>query len=71
MGLPEKDGIKRCEPLLLTYWGVTVSITNAFCLGKQFDKPLLLKITLSDIQEKMAILRTVQIKVFSEPTTYL
>ena len=56
-GPARKNGIKRCKPLFLTYWGVTVPITNAFCLGKQFDKPLLPKITLSDIQEKMAILK--------------
>ena len=34
-----------------------MSITNTFCLGKKSDKPSLLKIILSDMQEKMAILK--------------
>ena len=49
--------IERCESLFQTYLGVTVSNTNAFHLGKKSDKPCLLKITLSDVQEKMAILK--------------
>ena len=54
----KSDDIKRCESLFQKYLGVTVSITNAFHLGKKSDKPHLLKITLGDIQEKIAILKS-------------
>ena len=40
------------------YLGVTVSITNAFRLGKKSDKPHPLKLTLANIQEKIAILKS-------------
>jgi len=43
---------------LKTYFGVSVTIEKAFCLGKKSSKPRLLKISLGNMQQKSANLKT-------------
>jgi len=56
--LRKQDDIKRCTSLLQTYLQASVTITNAFRLGPKSTKPRLLKISLSKIEEKSAILKS-------------
>ena len=57
-GLSRKqEDIKKCESLFQKYLGAKVAITNAFRLGKKSNRPRLLKITLSNMEEKATILR--------------
>ena len=54
MGYPKGYDIKRCESLHL---GTKVTIKNEIRLGKKADRPRLLKLSLSNIEEKVTILR--------------
>jgi len=54
----KQDDIKKCMSFLQTHLQVSVTITNAFCLGKKYAKPRLLKISLSNKEEKIAILKS-------------
>jgi len=57
-GLSRKEeDIRRCKSLFQTHLGANVTIQNAIRLGKRSDKPRLLKVTLSSIQEKASILK--------------
>jgi len=54
----KQDDIKKCMSFLQTHLQISVTITNAFRLGKKSAKPRLLKISLSNIEEKIAILKS-------------
>ena len=53
----KQDDIKKCVSLFQNYLGAKVAITNAFRLGKKSNRPRLLKLTLSSMEEKALILR--------------
>jgi len=54
----KQDDIKNCLSMFQTYLGLSVSITNAFRLGKRSQKPRLLKISLSSTKDKASILNS-------------
>ena len=47
-----QDDITKGKSLFQKYLGVTATIQNAICLGKQSDKSKLLKMLLSSTQER-------------------
>ena len=53
----KQDDIKKFVSLFQNYLGAKVAITNAFRLGKKSNRPRLLKLTLSSMEEKALILR--------------
>jgi len=58
-GLNRKEvDIRKCTAIFQDHLGTSASITKAICLGKKSDKPRLLKITVSSMQEKSLILKT-------------
>ena len=56
---PERkaDDINMINGLLHQHLGYSPTISNALCLGKKADRPRLLKVTVTTIQEKSNILR--------------
>jgi len=54
----KQDDIKKCLSVFQTHLGLSVSITNAFRLGKRSQKPRLLKISLSSTKDKASILNS-------------
>jgi len=53
----KQDDIKRCESLFQSHLGTKEIIKNAIHIGKKADHPHLLKLSLSNIEEKVTILR--------------
>jgi len=53
----KKDDISRCMTLFQTHLGISATINNAFRPGKKSAKPRLLKLSLSNVQDKSSILK--------------
>jgi len=51
------NDIATITTMLQNCVGIKVTVTNAFCLGKMSDRPRLLKVSVSSIHEKSAILK--------------
>ena len=51
----KQDGIKKCLSVFQTHLELSVSSTNAFRLGKRYQKPRPLKISLSSTKGKASI----------------
>ena len=49
--------LSRVTSLFSDYLGITCSVTNAVWIGKKGTKPRLLKVTVSDLQDKISILQ--------------
>ena len=52
----KSDDINKVTSLFSDYLGVTCSVTNAVRIGKKGTKPHLLKVSVSNLQEKISIL---------------
>ena len=49
--------LSKVTSLFSNYLGVTCSVTNAVQIGKKGTKPRLLKVSVSNLQDKITILR--------------
>ena len=54
----KKDDIQKVTSLFTEYIGVETTITNATRIGKKGTKPRLLKVGISNLQDKISILRS-------------
>ena len=52
----KSDDISKVTSLFSDYLGVTCSVTNAVQIGKKGTKSHLLKVSVSNLQEKISIL---------------
>ena len=53
----KKDDINKVTSLFTEYIGVETAVTNAVRIGKKGNKPRLLKVGVSNLQDKISILR--------------
>ena len=54
----KKDDIHKVTSLFTEYIGVETTVTNAIRIGKKGTKPRLLKVGISNLQDKISILRS-------------
>ena len=54
----KKDDINKVTLLFTKYIGVETAVTNAVRIGKKGTKPRLLKVGVSNLQDKISILRS-------------